>query len=172
MVSLADIRVLLPSALAIALVSFADLSVLSRVYAVRYQEEVDPNQELLALGVAHTACGLFQGFPISASSSRTPVAETAGAKSQWACLFGSVYVMGLITWAPHLLSSLPVAALGAIVICACLKQMDLAGIVRIYRLRHSELIPTIVCFLGVVLLGAIEGIFIAIGVAFIPFPAP
>lgn len=169
LVTLLDVRALLPSAFAIALVSFADLSVLSRVYANRYQEDVDPNQELLALGVAHAACGLFHGFPISASSSRTPVAETAGAKSQWACLLGAMYVMALIAWAPGLLMSLPMAALGAIVISACLKQMDLAGIVRIYRLRHSELIPTIVCFLGVVLLGVIEGIFVAIGVACLGF---
>ncbi len=106
--------------------------------------------------VAHAACGFIQGFPISASSSRTPVAETAGAKSQWACLLGAMYVMILIAWAPDLLESLPMAALGAIVISACLKQMT-GRIVRIYRLRHSELIPTIVCFLGVVLLGVIEG---------------
>src|SRR4029450_2021364 len=67
---------------AVALVAFADTSVLSRTYAAKTETVVDPNQEMIGLGVANLATGLFQGFPISSSSSRTPVAEAAGARTQ------------------------------------------------------------------------------------------
>ncbi len=81
-VSLHDIGAMLGGAAAVALVSFADMSVLSRTFALRGGYDVDGNQELIALGAANVAAGLFQGFPITSSASRTPVAEAAGGKTQ------------------------------------------------------------------------------------------
>jgi MFS superfamily sulfate permease-like transporter len=88
-VSFADLQTLLPAAVGIAFVAFADTSVLSRSYAGRLHVDVDQNRELGVLGVANVAAGFAQGFPISSSSSRTAVAEDVGAKSQFAGLAGA-----------------------------------------------------------------------------------
>ncbi len=168
-VSQADFQSLFTGAIAIALVSFADTSVLSRVYSQRGGYKVNSNQELVSLGIANVATGLFQGFPVSGSASRTPVAEQAGAKTQVAGLVGALLVMLLLLFSPTILKNLPHAALSAVVICACLGQIEIVQLVRLYQLRRSELLFSIVCFLGVVLLGAIEGIFIAVGLALLAF---
>lgn len=169
LVSLADLRILLPGALAIALVSFADLSILSRVYAHKYKDQVNANQELVAIGVANLFTGLFQGFPIGGSASRTPVAESAGAKTQFAGLFGASCVVLLLLMSPTLFAHLPVAALGAVVAGACISQLEIAGFFRLYQLRRSEFVSALICFVGVLLLGVVEGIFLAVGVALIAF---
>jgi len=168
-VSLADLGALAAGAVAIALVSFADTSVLSRTFALRGGYEVDQNQELIALGAANVFTGLFQGFSTSSSSSRTPVAESAGAKSQLTGVVGALTIALLLVFAPALLQNLPSAALGAVVISACLSLVDVRGIVRFYRLRPGEFVLSIVCFLGVALLGVIQGIFIAIVLALFGF---
>ena len=93
--------------LAVALVSFADTSVLSRVYASKTRTRVDPNQEMVGLGVANLAGGLFQGFPVSSSSSRTPVAEAAGAQTQLTGLVGALAITLLLVAAPNLLKDAP-----------------------------------------------------------------
>jgi len=168
-VSMDDVRTLLAGALAIALVSFADMGVLSRTFALRGGYEVDDDQEFVALGAANIAAGLFQGFPISSSASRTPVAESAGAKTQLTGVVGAVCIALLLILAPTLLTNLPAAALGAVVIAACLGLVDVTGILRIYALRRSEFALSIICFLGVALVGVIQGIFIAVILALVVF---
>lgn len=169
MVSVADLRTLLPGAFAIAVVSFADLSVLSRNYAHKYKTVVDANRELYALGVSNILTGLFQGFPVSGSASRTPVAESAGAKTQLAGVIGAACIMLMLVTSPNWMSHLPMAALGAVVASACLSQIEVVGLIRLYRLRRSEFVSSVVCFVGVLLLGAIEGIFVAVGVSLLAF---
>ncbi len=168
-VSLNEISSLLAGALAIALISFADMSVLSRMFALRGGYKVDANQELVALGLANLASGFFQGFSISSSASRTAVAESAGAKSQVACLVGAASVGVLLIVAPALLRSLPAAALAAVVISACLSLVEIRGVLRLYGVRRIEFVLSIVCFLGVALIGVIQGIFIAVGLALLVF---
>ena len=168
-VPLEDFGPLLAGAFALALVSFADTSVLSRTFALRGGYEVDENQELLALGAANIAAGFFQGFSISSSSSRTPVAESAGAKTQVTGVVGAVCIALLLLFFPTLLQSLPSAALGAIVISACLSLVDIPGIVRLYHLRRSEFVLALVCFLGVALVGVIQGIFVSVIIALLSF---
>jgi MFS superfamily sulfate permease-like transporter len=160
---------LLAGAGAIALVSFADMSVLSRTFALRGGSAVDQDQELVALGAANIATGLFQGFSVSSSASRTPVAESAGAKTQITGVVGAGCVALLLIFAPTLLRDLPVAALGAVVIAASLSLVDIRGIVRLYHLRRSEFALSIVCFLGVALLGVIQGIFAAVALSLLAF---
>jgi high affinity sulfate transporter 1 len=168
-VSFAEFSELFAAAVAIALVSFADMSALSRTFALRAGHEVDSNQEVIALGIANVAAGFFQGFSVSSSSSRTPVAESAGAKTQITGLVGAICIALLLIFAPHLLRNLPHAVLGAVVICACLWLFEVRGVLRLYKLRRDEFVLSIVCFLGVVLLGVIKGIFIAIGLALFAF---
>jgi high affinity sulfate transporter 1 len=168
-VSLSNIEALLAGALGIALVSFADTSVLSRTFAIRGGYRVDPNQELVALGAANVASGLFQGFSVSSSSSRTPVAEAAGAKTQVTGLVGAGAIALMLLFFPNLVRNLPDSALAAVVIAAAIGLVEAAGVRKLYRLRRTEFILSIVCFLGVAVLGVIEGIFIAVGLALLNF---
>ena len=115
----------------IALVSFADTSVLSRAYAARLDTHVDPNQEMVGLGAANLATGFFQGFPISSSASRTPVAEAAGARTQLTSVVGALAIAILLLVAPNLLQHLPTAALAAVVIAAAIGLFEVTDLKRI-----------------------------------------
>jgi high affinity sulfate transporter 1 len=168
-VAASDLPTLATGALAITLVAFADTSVLSRTFALRGGYTVDQNQEMIALGAANVAAGLFQGFSISSSSSRTPVAESAGAKTQLTGVVGALCIALLLVFAPTLLQNLPNAALGAVVIASCMSLVDIKGVVRLYHLRRGEFVLSIVAFLGVALLGVIQGIFIAVALALLAF---
>jgi high affinity sulfate transporter 1 len=154
---------------AVALVSFADTSVLSRTYAARLRTPVDANQEMIGLGVANLAAGLFQGFPISSSSSRTPVAEAAGARSQLTGVVGALAIALLLMVAPALLADLPNAALAAVVIAAAIGLVEVSDLCRIYRIQRWEFWLSMACFAGVATLGAIPGIGLAIVAAVIEF---
>jgi high affinity sulfate transporter 1 len=154
---------------ATALVSFADTSVLSRVYAARIGTKVDPNQEIIGLGAANLAAGFFQGFPISSSSSRTPVAEAAGSKTQLTGVVGAVAVALLLLAAPNLLRNLPQAALAAVVIASAIGLIEVTDLMRIFRMQRWEFWLSIVCLVGVAVLGAIPGIGLAIVIAVIEF---
>ena len=154
---------------AVALVSFADTSVLSRVYAARTRTWVDPNQEMVGLGVANLAAGLFQGFPISSSSSRTPVAEAAGARTQLTGVVGALAVALLLLVAPDLLQNLPTSALAAVVIASAIGLIEVTDLRRIYRIQRWEFWLSVGCTAGVAVLGAIPGIGLAIVMAVIEF---
>lgn len=155
--------------LAITLVTVAEMSVLSRVYALRGGYYVDDDQELIALGFANLACGFFQGFPVSCSASRTPVAESAGAKTQMTGVVGALLIALLLLFAPGLMRHLPTAALGAVVVFACSSMVEISAVLRLYGLRRGEFHLSLVCFLGVAFMGVIQGIFIAVGMALLAF---
>jgi high affinity sulfate transporter 1 len=154
---------------AIALVSFADTSVLSRAYAARLGTHVDPNQEMVGLGAANLATGFFQGFPISSSASRTPVAEAAGARTQLTSVVGALAIAVLLLVAPNLLQHLPTAALAAVVIAAAIGLFEVTDLKRIYRIQQWEFWLAMVCFVGVAVFGVIPGIGLAIALAIIEF---
>ncbi|MHC2402125.1 high affinity sulfate transporter 1 [Bradyrhizobium barranii subsp. barranii] len=154
---------------AVAMVSFADTSVLSRAYAARLGSRVDPNQEMIGLGAANLATGFFQGFPISSSSSRTPVAEAAGARTQLTSVVGALAIALLLLVAPSLLQHLPTAALAAVVIASAIGLIEVADLKRIHRIQRWEFWLAIVCFVGVAVLGVIPGIGLAIAIAIIEF---
>jgi high affinity sulfate transporter 1 len=164
-----DVGRLLLAAVGIAFVAFTDTSVLSRTYAARFKEDVNQNQELVALGTANAVAGVFQGFPLSSSSSRTAVAETVGARSQLAGLVGAVLLGFVLLFASGLVRYLPSATLAAIVIAAVVVLFDLRGLRHLRRIRRSEFWLAIVAFLGVALLGVLWGIGIAIGLALLTF---
>jgi high affinity sulfate transporter 1 len=154
---------------AIALVSFADTSVLSRTYAARLGMQVDPNQEMVGLGAANLVTGFFQGFPISSSASRTPVAEVAGAQTQLTSVVGALAIAFLLVAAPRLLQHLPNAALAAVVIAAAIGLIEITDLKRIYRIQPWEFWLSIACFAGVAVFGAIPGIGLAIAIAIAEF---
>ncbi|MDD1533792.1 MULTISPECIES: SulP family inorganic anion transporter [unclassified Bradyrhizobium] len=164
-----DLIPVLAGGSAIALVSFADTSVLSRTYAARLGDKVDPNQEMVGLGAANLATGFFQGFPISSSTSRTPVAEAAGARTQLANVVGALAIAFLLLLAPNLLQHLPNAALAAVVIAAAIGLIEINDLKRIYRIQRWEFWLTVLCFVGVAVLGPIPGIGLAVAVAIAEF---
>jgi high affinity sulfate transporter 1 len=168
-VSADDLGALVAGAIGIALVSFADTSVLSRTFAIRGGYRVDPNQELVALGAANVAAGCFQGFSVSSSSSRTPVAEAAGAKTQVTGLVGALAIALLLLFFPNLVQNLPDSALAAVVISAAIGLIEAEGVRKLYRVRRTEFALSMACFLGVAALGVIEGIFLAVALALLDF---
>jgi high affinity sulfate transporter 1 len=168
-ISYSDLMPVLIGGGAVALVSFADTSVLSRSYAARTGTRVDPNQEMVGLGAANLAAGFFQGFPISSSSSRTPVAEAAGARTQLTGVVGAVAVAFLLVSAPNLLKELPTTALAAVVIASAIGLIEVTDLVRFYRIQRWEFWLSIVCFVGVAVFGAIPGIGVAVVIAVIEF---
>ncbi|MFT4067893.1 SulP family inorganic anion transporter [Paraburkholderia sp.] len=165
----ADLVRILLGGCAVALISFADTSVLSRTFAARFHSRVDPNQEMVALGAANLAVGLFQGFPVSSSSSRTPVAEAAGARTQVTGVVGAIAVAALLMVAPNLMRYLPDSALAAVVIAAAIGLFEITDLKRIYRIQQWEFWLSIACFAGVAVFGAIPGICVAVVIAVIEF---
>ena len=168
-VSFDHLQTLVAGAVGIALVSFADTSVLSRTFAIRGGYRVNPNQELVALGAANVAAGFFQGFSVSSSSSRTPVAEAAGAKSQATGLVGALAIALMLLLFPNVVRNLPDSALAAVVITAAIGLIEAAGVRKLYRVHRTEFALSIACFLGVAVLGVIEGIFIAVALSLLNF---
>jgi high affinity sulfate transporter 1 len=165
----ADLAPVLVGGLAVSLVSFADTSVLSRTYAARTGSRVDPNQEMVGLGAANLAAGLFQGFPISSSSSRTPVAEAAGSRTQLTGVVGALAVALLLLLAPDLLKHVPTAALAAVVISSAIGLFEVSDLKRLFKIQRWEFWLSMVCFAGVAVFGAIEGVGIAVVIAVLEF---
>ena len=164
-VRLGELGELLVAAAGIALVAFADTSVLSRTFAARTGQRVDPNRELIGLGLANLAAGLFRGFPTSGSASRTPVAESAGSRTQLTGLVSALLVVVSLVAAPTLLRNLPTTALAAVVIAAALNIFDLGALRVFYRVRPADFVLSMVAFLAVAGLGVLNGIGIAIAVS-------
>ncbi|GCE39366.1 SulP family inorganic anion transporter [Rhodococcus sp. USK10] len=162
-----DVGQLVGPAAGIALIAFADTGVLSRTFAARRGEDVNGSTEMKAVGVANIAGGLFGGFPISASGSRTPVAEQSGARTQLACVVGAVAVLVFVLVAPGVTAYLPDATLGAVVIVAATALVDVNGMVRMWRMSSVEFGLAVAAFLGVALVGVLQGILVAIGLSFV-----
>jgi high affinity sulfate transporter 1 len=162
-----DVVQLVGPAAGIALIAFADTGVLSRTFAARRGDDVNGSTEMKAVGVANIAGGLFGGFPISASGSRTPVAEQSGARTQLACIVGALAVLAFVLVAPGVTTYLPDATLGAVVIVAATALVDVDGMVRMWRMSTVEFGLAIAAFLGVALVGVLQGILVAIGLSFV-----
>jgi len=164
-VHVADLAPLFAGALGIALVSLADTISTASVFAARTGQEIQGNREMIGIGVANLGAGLFQGFPVSTSGSRTAVAERSGAKTQFTGVTGAALIILMIVLLPGLFRNLPQPALAAVVITASLSLADIPGTVRLWRQRKEEFALSIAAFLGVALLGVLAGIAIAVGLS-------
>ena len=164
-VRLADLGPLSAGALGIALVSLADTISTASAFAARSGQEVHGNGEMTGIGAANLAAGLFQGFPVSTSGSRTAVAERSGAKTQLTGVTGAALIILMIVLVPGLFRNLPQPALAAVVITASLSLADIPGTIRLWRQRKAEFLLSIAAFLGVVLLGVLPGIAIAVALS-------
>jgi len=164
-VRLADLGPLFAGALGIALVSLADTISTASAFAARTGQEVHGNGEMIGIGAANLAAGLFQGFPVSTSGSRTAVAERSGAKTQLTGVTGAALIILMIVLIPGLFRNLPQPALAAVVITASLSLADIPGTARLWRQRKAEFGLSIAAFGGVALLGVLPGIAIAVALS-------
>ena len=164
-VGLADFGPLFAGALGIALVSLADTISTASAFAARTGQEVDGNGEMIGIGAANLAAGLFQGFPVSTSGSRTAVAERSGARTQLTGVTGAALIIVMIVLIPGLFRNLPQPALAAVVITASLSLADIPGTMRLWRQRKTECALSIAAFGGVALLGVLPGIAIAVALS-------
>jgi high affinity sulfate transporter 1 len=164
-VRLSDLGPLFVGAAGIALVSLADTISTASAFAARTGQEVHGNGEMIGIGAANLAAGLFQGFPVSTSGSRTAVAERSGAKTQLTGVTGAVLIILMIVLVPGLFKNLPQPALAAVVITASLSLADIPATARLWRQRKAEFLLSIAAFLGVALLGVLPGIGIAVALS-------
>jgi high affinity sulfate transporter 1 len=164
-VAWSDLAPLAGGAFAIALVALADTISTASAFGERTGQEVKGNQEMIGIGTANLAAGLFQGFAVSTSASRTAVAERAGARSQLTGVTGALLILVMILLLPGLFRNLPDAALAAVVITAAVGLADLPGSARLWRQRKVEFSLSIAAFAGVALLGVLPGIAIAVGLS-------
>ncbi|MFZ1410030.1 MAG: sulfate permease [Micropruina sp.] len=156
---------LFPFALGIAVVGYSDNVLTGRAFATKRRETLDSTQELLALGVANLANGFFSGFPVSSSGSRTVIGDAMGSRTQLHSLVAlSLVVVTLLVLGP-VLSAFPTAALGAVVIYAAIRLIDLAELRRIATFRRSELVLALATTIAVLGFGVLVGIGIAVGLS-------
>lgn len=160
-----DIPPLFVGALAIALVALADTMSTASSFTARRGERVRGNQEMVGIGAANIAAGFFQGFPVSASGSRTAVADQAGSRSQVTGVVAATVITLLLIVAPSLVEYVPQPTLGAIVIAAALSLTNLAGTRRLWQQRRTEFGLSLIALLGVALLGVLPGIVIAVALS-------
>ncbi len=161
----ADLRDLLLPAVGIAVVGFTDNVLTARAFAARVNADIDANQELLALGLANVGAGLFKGFPVSSSGSRTALGAAAGSRTQLFSLVAlAVLVFVLLVGGP-LLANFPQAGLGAIIIYAATRLVDVPEFKRIARFRRSELVLSLIALAGVLVMNILYGVLFAIAVS-------
>ena len=168
-VNLEDMAILAATAVGISLVAIGDTISTSASFASKRGYEIDSDQEMIGIGSANLLAGLFSGFPVSTSGSRTAVAEQSGAKTQLTGILAALLVLAMLSFVPGLVKNLPQPALAAIVITASISLFDLRGLRRLYQIRKSEFILALTCSLGVIFVGVLQGIIIAVIVAILQF---
>ncbi len=164
-----DVGPLLVGAVGITMVSLTDTIATASSFAARHGDEVRPDQEMIGIGASNIAAGFFQGFAVSVSGSRTAVADQSGAQTQLTGLVGASLVALLLLFLNGLLADLPQTALAAVVIVAALSLMDLGAVHRYARVRTSALVVSLVAAGGVILLGVLQGIIVAIVLSILLF---
>lgn len=161
-VSLEDIISLLPAALALTILIYADEILTARVFAVKHGQKVDANQEFIAIGMANIGAGLLQGFPAATSGSRTTVADQMGGKTQLVGLIAAALTVIFLLFFTPLLEPLPTVVLGAIIIVATLGLIDAAAFRFLRQVRPVEAWLAVATMVGVLALGVLQGILIAV----------
>ena len=137
----------------------------ARAFATRRGENIDGTTELLALGAANLAAGVLRGFPVSSSGSRTAIGDAQGSRTQLHSLVAVVLLIVVLIAGGALLSRFPQAALGAVVIYAALRLIDISGFVRIARFRRSEAAIVVVTMVAVLTVGVLYGVLVAVGLS-------
>lgn len=168
-VELSALPLLAAAALGMSLVTVGDTISTSAGFAARRGYDVNSNQELVGIGSANLLAGLFQGFPVSTSGSRTAVAEQSGAKTQLTGLVAAGMVLAMLLFIPGLVKDMPQPVLAAVVISASVSLFDLAELRHLWSIRRNEFVLALACILGVAFVGVLEGIVIAVTLSILQF---
>jgi SulP family sulfate permease len=160
-----DLNALLPAALGVTIVAYSDNIVSARAFAARRREVIDARQEFLALGAANLSAGLFSGFPVSSSGSRTVIGDAMGSRTQLYSLVAAAAVLLTTLFLGPALSTFPMAALGAVVVFAALRLIDFAELRRIARFRTSELLLALATTAAVLIFDVLYGIAVAVALS-------
>ncbi len=163
----AQFPALLASAFSIAIVGYSDNVLTARSFAARRRYKIDANQELLALGLSNLGGGLMQGFPVSSSGSRTAIADALGSQTQLFSVVAFGVVVTVLLFLRPVLSLFPKAALGAIVIFAAFRLIEIPEFIRLYRFRRSEFVLAMITMIGVLITDILMGVAIAVGLSVI-----
>jgi SulP family sulfate permease len=161
-VTASDVLALLPAALALMILIYADEILTARVFAAKHGQKVDANQEFVALGMANIGAGFLTGFPAALSASRTAVNDQMGGKTQWVGLIAAALVVVFLLFLTPLLAPLPTATLGAIIIVASLGLIDIAAFRFLRQVRPAEFWLAVVTAVGVLTVGVLQGILVAV----------
>jgi sulfate permease, SulP family len=162
-----DLVTLILPALGIAVVGYSDNMLTARLFSSRHGQAIEANREWLAFGASNVGAGLLSGFPVSSSGSRTAIGDSLNSKTQVHSLVAVATVLATLLFAGPLLEHFPVAALGALVIYAASRLIDFAGFVRLASFRHAELTIAVIAAVGVVVVGALYGVLVAVALSII-----
>lgn len=168
-VTLNDVVGLIGPAAGIALIAFTDTSTLSKSLAGRSGVHTSGNPEMGGLGIANVASGLLGGFPVSGSSSRTPTALQAGARTPFSGIVAAALVVVFMVAAPGVTAFLPTTTLAAVVIVAAASLVDVKTLLRLLRMSRTEAALLVTTFIGVAFVGVLQGIVLAIALSLIAF---
>ncbi len=166
-VSLDGIVSMLPAALGVAFVAYTDNVLTGRAFADRQHLRIDPKRELLALGAANIGSGLLQGFPVSSSGSRTAISDAVGGRTQLASIVTVVATLLAVLVAGPVLATFPVAALGAVVVYAAVRLVDVAEFRRLARFRMSEFLIALATTAAVLVVGVLQGVLVAVALSIV-----
>ena len=161
-VGLAEIPFLLAGAIGIVFIAIGESLGVARLYAARHHYEIDPDQELIALGTANIGCGLFQGATVDATLSSTATGDNAGGRTQVSGLLTAALIFLTVVLLAPLFRNLPQAVLGAVVITAVLGLLDVASLRRYYATHRTDFWLAVTALLGVIVIGILEGLVIAV----------
>ena len=164
-IPLADLSALVIPAGGIAIVAFSDNVLTARTFAARHGQDVDANAELRALGVCNVGTGLSHGFPVSSSGSRTALGDAIGSRTQLYSVVALVFVVVVMLAGRSMLAMFPTAALGALVVYAALRLVDVPEFKRLARFRHSEFVLALATTAAVLLFGVLYGVLVAVGLS-------
>ena len=156
---------LILAALGVTVVGYSDNVVTARAFAARHGETIDSDQEFLALGAANIAAGLSHGFPVSSSGSRTVLGDSLGSRTQLYSLVALATVILTVAFLEPVIAAFPVPALGAVVIYAATRLVDVAELRRLSRFRRSELLLSLATTAAVLAFDLIYGVVVAIALS-------
>ena len=156
---------LMLAAIGLTIVGFTDCTLTARSFRQMSDPELSVAAELRALSVVNLAAGFFRGFPVSSSGSRTAVARESGATSQGYSLAAAIFLGAILLVAAPLMAGIPLAALGALVIYAAIRLIDLVGLRQLWQFRRTEFWLAVVTAVGVLTVGVLYGVLVAVGLS-------
>lgn len=162
-----DVAALAPAALALAFLTFSDGILLAQSFAEKHQEDVNPNQELVAMGAANVLAAFWQGFAVSASQTRTAVADASGARSQVAQLVAAAGLLLFLSFLTGVIAHLPIVALGAILVMTAMAMLDVGSLHRMWSIDRKEFGIAMGVTAAILVAGVVPGIILGMLVSLI-----